>query len=91
MPWREGLVRFGKRKIWRCEGNQASINHPSRDIAVGVDAAVAEEGPMAADLFQPLQVAGYDQVFLGVVIRAFEQAAERIADEGRAPELQAVP
>jgi len=88
MPWREGLARFGKRKIWRCEGNQASIDHPSRDIAVGVNAAVAEEGPMAADFFQPFQIAGHDQGFFGLVIRALEEAAERIADEGRAPEFQ---
>ncbi len=50
----------------------ASINHPSGNVAVGVDAAVAEEGPMATDFLQPLQVAGHDQVFLDLVIRALE-------------------
>ncbi len=57
--------------------------------AVGVDAAVAEEGPVAANLLLQLDVhLGEEDLFL-VVAGLGDDAAEGIGDEGAAPELEA--
>jgi hypothetical protein len=60
------------------------------DGGVGVDAAVAEERPVAADIFEGLQVDVADQNFFAVVRGFDEDSAEGIAEEGCAPKFESV-
>ncbi len=55
---------------------------------VGVDAAVAQERPVAPDFFHLLRIALDDQNLFLVVRRLGENPAERIADERSAPEFE---
>ena len=55
---------------------------------IGVDAAVAKEGPVAAGFFALGGVALDDQNFLFIVGGFGEDAAEGIGDEGVSPELE---
>ena len=58
--------------------------------AVAVDAAVAQERPVAADVFHHTEVNFADQNFFLVVRGLGDDAAERIAEERCAPEFQAI-
>src|SRR5580704_12810329 len=57
-------------------------------IGVGVDSAITQEGPVAADLLDFGEVAFDDERFLGGGARARDHFAERISDERIAPELE---
>ena len=59
------------------------------DGLVGVDAAIAEEGPIAAGLFRLRGIAFDDQNFFLIVGSFFQDAAERIGNERVAPEFEA--
>jgi hypothetical protein len=39
---------------------KSSIDESACDVAVGIDAAVAEKWPVTASFFQPAQVTGHD-------------------------------
>src|SRR5262249_19541335 len=84
---------------WRCHSagmrkpsaaGRASgvIAEPQRERSVGVDAAIAQERPVLARLLDLLQVAFDDQRFFLVRRGLGDDAAERIGDEGLAPERQ---
>src|SRR5208282_5014675 len=57
------------------------INQAVRDGRIGVDAAVAQEWPVAANVFQRFQIDVADQDFLTVVRGFGEHAAEWIAEK----------
>jgi len=59
------------------------------DAGVGVDAAVAKEGPVATDVFQTVEVHAGDQRLFLVGGASGEFDAERIGDERGTPELDA--
>src|SRR5690349_11911526 len=61
-----------------------------RNSRVAVDAAVAQKRPIAAHVFKQLEVTLADKNFFFVVRSLRNDAAERIAQEGAAPELQAL-
>src|SRR5258706_8377491 len=68
----------------------ASIEQTIGDWRVRIDSAVAEEWPVAADVFEGFQVDVAHQNFF-LVLRGFSQhAAEGIAEEGCAPEFQSL-
>src|ERR1700694_3849627 len=60
------------------------------DGSVAVDAAVAQERPVASNIFQRFQINVAHQDFFAIG-RGFRQyAAERITEKRRAPELQSL-
>src|ERR1019366_6720132 len=66
-----------------------SVNHATGDGSVTVDAAVAQEGPVAANLLQLMQVYFAEQNFF-LIVRSFgEHAPEGIAEERPSPEFEA--
>src|ERR1039458_7023489 len=66
-----------------------SVNHATGDGSVTVDAAVAQEGPVAANLLQLMQVYFAEQNFF-LIVRSFGQhAPEGIAEERPSPEFEA--
>src|SRR6476646_7794930 len=65
-----------------------SIDQPLRDVRIRVNAAVAQEGPIAAHLLHAAAAALDDEHLLAVVRRARQHLPERVADERRPPELQ---
>src|SRR5208282_1310514 len=76
-------------------GGDAQVKWRSRlrskaagQVGVGVDSAIAQEGPVAADLLDFGEVAFDDQGFLGGGAGARDYFAERIGDERIAPELE---
>src|SRR3954469_22086200 len=64
------------------------IDEPAGDRTVSVDAAVAQEGPVAANVFHLLGVDFADQDLLFVVRGFGKHHAEGIAEERTAPELK---
>src|ERR1019366_4167742 len=67
-----------------------SVNHATGDGSVTVDAAVAQEGPVAANLLQLMQVYFAEQNFF-LIVRSFgEHAPEGIAEERPSPEFEAI-
>ncbi len=60
-----------------------------QDGLVGVDAAVAEEGPVAAGFFALGGITFDDENFFFVVRGFGENTAERIGNKGISPELEA--
>src|SRR5579862_4293663 len=67
---------------------QEAFGHPF----VRVDAAVAEEGPVAPDLFRLTEIATNDQVFFAIVCRLGNHFAKRTGNERAAPEFEpAIP
>src|SRR6476646_12087574 len=66
-----------------------SIQKPACDAAVAVNAAVAQKGPVTADIFQVFQIALANQDLLFVMRRLNNDPSKGIAKEGAAPELQA--
>src|SRR5205809_692383 len=78
----EGLLRFFSTEILPL------IDQSVCDGSVAVDAAVAQERPVASNVFQSLQVHVADQNLLAIV-RSFRQhASKRIAEERSTPELK---
>ena len=70
---------------WRFLIQQAICNR-----CVAVDPTVAKEGPVAADLFERFQI-DITHEYLFTIMRPFRQhAAEGIAEEGSAPELESL-
>src|ERR1700719_3462961 len=67
------------KRTWNIAHGLGSI--AARQVGVGVDAAVAQEGPVAADLLDFGEVAFRDQSFLGGGARARDYLAEWIGDE----------
>src|SRR5882672_7584258 len=67
-----------------------SIEQTIGDGGVGVDAAVAEEWPVAADVFEGLQVDVAHEDFFAVVRGFGQDAAKGIAEEGCAPEFESL-
>src|SRR5690606_18773798 len=59
------------------------------EVAVGVDAAIAEEGPPAAGLLADLGGDFGNQDFFLIAAGLGDDAAERIGHEGMAPEFKA--
>src|SRR5271165_6273293 len=65
------------------------VEETPHDAAVGVDAPVAQERPVPADILLVPRVAFDQDQFLALVRGPVEHAAERIAEKRGAPELQA--
>src|SRR5438876_6904936 len=97
----QSLRSCGRRARWRraaptppaC-GSRARpasspVEQPLGDRRVGIDAAVAEEGPVAPHLLLVGEVALDDEDRLGVARGLLQHDAERVTDERRAPELEA--
>src|SRR4051812_38209841 len=61
----------------------------TEDRGVGIDATIAEEGPVSARLLDEPRIAAGDE-HRGIGARLGKDSAERIADEGVAEELQSV-
>src|ERR1700761_3260338 len=68
---------------------QRSVEESLHDGLVGVDAAVAQEGPVAARVFEQAQVDLADEDLFLVVRGLGNDAAEGIGEERSAPELEA--
>src|SRR5258707_14872509 len=76
---------WNRSRLWACW----SFAQPAiQNGAVGVDAAVAEEGPVAACVFAFCRVALDDEDFLFIVGGFGDDLAERIGDEGISPEFK---
>ena len=67
------------------------IHQSLRQIAVGVDAAVAEERPVGARDIDGGEVDFVDEDFLFLEAGLGDDLARRVGDEALAPELDAVP
>src|SRR4051794_17833328 len=65
-----------------------SIQYPAQNPFIGIDAAVAQEGPVTADLFNPARIAFDDEGLLAVVRALRQHLSERIGYERAAPELE---
>src|SRR5215470_2683278 len=65
-----------------------SIEKPVGDAAIAIDPAIAKERPVAANVFEQLEIAASDQNLL-LIVRGFgDDASERIGEERSAPEFQ---
>jgi len=68
--------------------NSESREKPAGDSAISIDAAVAEEGPVAANFFHLPGIA-FDDQDLFPIMRCFgENAAEWVTDKRGAPEFE---
>src|ERR1700739_194606 len=65
------------------------IEEAAHDGAVGVDAAVAQEGPVAARVFEQAQVDFADEDLFLVMGRLGDNAAKGVGEERSSPELKA--
>src|SRR5712691_8120519 len=79
---------------WAAEPQTSScaplIQKPLRDAAITVNAAVAQEWPVAADVFKMFQIALPDQNFF-FILRGFDNDPSKgIAEKRSAPEFQAL-
>ena len=72
----------------RCLSGGHLLSKPLRDRPVGVDAAVAQKGPVAANLLLQLHVHGAQQDLFLVVRRLGQDAAKGIGQERAAPEIK---
>ena len=86
-PWCRVRLLAANRAVDRV--SIVAIQKPLGDRGVGVDAAVAEERPVAAGLLLELRVALGEEDLLGVAAGPGEDAAERVGQERAAPELEA--
>src|SRR5260370_34370094 len=66
-----------------------SINHSFCQIPVSIDAAITEEGSMAADVFLLFHITFHDHDFLLIMAGSFHDRPERIADKRSSPEIEA--
>src|SRR5215471_6353980 len=67
----------------------ASVDHTACNGSVAVDAAVAEERPIAADIFHCLHIDLANQDLLAVVRGLRDHASEGVGEEGASPKFQA--
>src|SRR5258708_5933173 len=67
----------------------SSVEEAAGDALVGVDAAIAEEGPVAAGVFEQFEVDLRGEDLFLVVAGLGDDAAEGVGDEAAAPELEA--
>ena len=84
-----GILRFAQNDDFRLMVFGDSIQEAFGDAFVGVDAAVAEEGPVLAGDFDEFGVEVCDSDLFFVVAGFGEDAAEGVGDEAAAPELDA--
>src|SRR6202035_4453918 len=91
MPARWRRAAPIRRAFWNCfYGEADSINQPVCDLAIAVDATVAQERPIAANLFHGSQIDRADQDFF-FVMRAFrDDMAEGVAEKRSSPKFQSV-
>ncbi len=68
---------------------QGSIKEAPGDAAVRIDAAIPQERPVAACVFEQLRIDFGDEDLFRVVRGLRDDAAEGVGDEGAAPELEA--
>src|ERR1700733_2531215 len=68
----------------------ASINQPVANGGIRVNPAVAQERPVAANIFQSLQIDISHQDFFTIVRGFGQHAPERIAEKRSAPEFQSL-
>src|SRR5579872_3539624 len=68
----------------------ALIQPSIQNRSVRVDSAVAQEGPVAADLFDAARVAIRDQNFFAIAGSLGDHLAEGVGHKGRAPDLEPV-
>src|SRR5262249_34713817 len=66
------------------------IQEPVRDAVITVNPAIAKKRPVAANVFQLLKIALADQDLLFIMRGLYDDSAKRIAEEGAAPEFQAL-
>src|SRR5438270_1979003 len=78
--WAAGLRSYSR---------ATSIQKPMHNAAVTINAAVAQERPVAADIFKMLQIALADQDFFLVVRGFYDDPPEGIAKKRSAPKFQA--
>src|SRR5690348_18508869 len=69
---------------------RAVVEEPAHNAAVGVDAAIPQKRPAAADLFDAREIHLGDEDRFPVRRRLREDRAERIGDERGAPELDPI-
>src|SRR5258705_517674 len=76
----------------RMEGVAPSlpIQQTAGNRSIRVDAAIAQEGPVAADVFQVTQVHFAEQNLFPVVRRFRHYAAKGVTEERASPELEAL-
>src|SRR4051794_11822247 len=67
-----------------------SIEEAARELAVRVDAPIAEKRPVRARRLDRAEVARYDEPLLATDARARQHAPRRVDDEAPPPELDAV-
>ena len=67
----------------------STVDISTGDVAILIDAAVAQEGPPATHLLAMTEVEVYDAALFTVGRSAIEQLALGASHEGRAPELYA--
>src|SRR2546425_8789438 len=90
MRYPAALGRIGLRERLVIFRQSFSVEQAASDGSVGVDAAVAQEGPIASSLFQVAQVNFADQDFFFVVRCFCQHLTERIAEERSSPELESL-
>src|SRR5712692_8180990 len=74
--------------LWSFSVPSLSVKHAAGDGSVAVAAPVAQEGPVAADILQLMQVNFAKQNFF-LVVRSFgEHAAEGVAEKRPSPEFE---
>src|SRR5579872_5385010 len=69
---------------------QISITKSAREVLIRIDAAVAQEWPVAPRAFDLAEVAFDDQYLLGARACLTDNFPERIGVEGRPPKFQIV-
>src|SRR5262245_36115438 len=62
------------------------IAHPPREIAVSIDASIAQERPVLPHVVDAAKVTGHDQHILAVVRSATEDAAKWVRHKRSSPE-----
>src|ERR1700722_2378765 len=67
-----------------------SVQKPTRDRSIRIDPPVAQERPVAADIFEGFQVDVADQNFFAVVRGFGYDAAKRIAEKRSTPKFKSM-
>src|SRR5690242_1327238 len=80
-------MRAWRRRMGRRDGKRWSIEVPAREVAVGVDAAVAQERPVGPAHVDLGEIAYRGQHLL-VGATFDEQTTAGVGDEAAAPELE---
>src|ERR1019366_2247564 len=92
--WRNGfpIPRASGTQVqreWKALRARASLEPSLQDGRIGINAAVAEERPVPANLLDAAGIAFHNQDFFLVRGRFGEHLSKRIANEGMAPEFEA--